>query len=97
MGLLKLLTNIIAGHVPTKGYKPYVDEDGTVHALSGTEALDAVSRGQTPTGRCSFAAVHKGGGKYQVKAVEWDNLSEGKSPEDMTPDEYTRFIYGDKQ
>ena len=73
MTFWRVLNNVLSGHIPSKGYKPYTDKDGITHALSGTEALDATVKGQTAEGNATFAAVRVGYDKYKVQRIEFDN------------------------
>lgn len=68
-----LLNIVLSGHIPSAGYKPYTDENGITHALSGTEALDVTVKGQTAAGNATFAAVRVGYDKYRVQRIEFDN------------------------
>ena len=65
MTFWSLLNIVLSGHIPLAGYKPYTDESGITHALSGTEALDATVKGQTAEGNATFAAVRVGYDKYK--------------------------------
>lgn len=73
MTFWRVLNNVLSGHIPSKGYKPYTDKDGITHALSGTEALDATVKGQTAEGNATFAAVRVGHEKFEICRVEFDN------------------------
>lgn len=73
MTLWTLVNHVLSGYFPRPGYKPYVDESGVVHALSGTEALDATVKGQTLEGNRTFAAVRTGYEKFRIAVVEYDN------------------------
>lgn len=55
-----VVNHLLSVYIPRKGYKPYVDSDGIVHAISGTEALDATVKGQTASGNRSFVARRVG-------------------------------------
>lgn len=68
-----LLNIVLSGHIPSAGYKPYTDENGITHALSGTEALDATVKGQTAEGNATFAAVRVGYERFEIRRVEFDN------------------------
>ena len=98
MGFWSTLACILSGHIPSKGYKPYVDSRGVIHALSGTEA-DQLVQGTTPAGRKSRAVVRTGYDTYQARDMEWDALNPNPAEEAETQltDEQYRYIYGETE